>query len=453
MIQSNLIEKSDVRVGYASPRRPAAKRSAPRSAMARTALIGLCLGFVVLGLAAPTYAGIKKQLIFSSYDGPFNGENGDGKIFTADLQFNGQVLVNFEDLGVKDPVDGLQTINRFALTPQGIVIADDDMNGDNGSVLFHDSTQPGGVTTSLHEELLDLTDVAYDPRFNNVYYLEKDRGTISTAPLCCSHSTQPFIEGLENPTTMELDPINRKFYVGHNNRIDVFDADTGAFSQSLFVGVGQVNSIALDLEKEKIYFTESGSNTLLVGPSHGDGSLDLVHDDSEGFFPLGFSDIQDVIVDITADRLYWTNRGGLLRGADLDRDTGEIFNIIELAQAETFETIGDSLGVTNDEDTEGHTQFTGIAMAIIFIPDDADFNGDGLVTMDDFDILALNFGEDFGQSIDRGDANGDGATNLADFDIIADQYGMTTGETIDLPEPGSLALLGLAATAMLRRRV
>lgn len=52
-----------------------------------------------------------------------------------------------------------------------------------------------------------------------------------------------------------------------------------------------------------------------------------------------------------------------------------------------------------------------------------DINGDGRTDLDDFAILALNFGVGPGATMQQGDLNGDGFVNLDDFAIIAIDFG------------------------------
>lgn len=52
-----------------------------------------------------------------------------------------------------------------------------------------------------------------------------------------------------------------------------------------------------------------------------------------------------------------------------------------------------------------------------------DINGDGLVNLDDFIILASNFGAGPGATLAQGDLNNDGFVDLADFNILAINFG------------------------------
>jgi hypothetical protein len=78
-----------------------------------------------------------------------------------------------------------------------------------------------------------------------------------------------------------------------------------------------------------------------------------------------------------------------------------------------------------------------------------DANADGEVSLADLGILASNWGRTdvFGPAF--GDANFDGGVDLADLGILAANWG--AGVTA-VPEPGTLTMLAVAATTMLRRR-
>ncbi len=91
-----------------------------------------------------------------------------------------------------------------------------------------------------------------------------------------------------------------------------------------------------------------------------------------------------------------------------------------------------------------------------------DANKDGLVNLQDFNVLAGNFGST-GASWTQADFNGDHLVNLQDFNILAGNFGLsgsplgtTAGDWSALaaavPEPSVLGLLGLGVGFIARRR-
>lgn len=56
-----------------------------------------------------------------------------------------------------------------------------------------------------------------------------------------------------------------------------------------------------------------------------------------------------------------------------------------------------------------------------------DINGDGKTDLNDFAILAVNFGISSGAGFEQGDLNGDGAVDLNDFAILAVDFGCDSG--------------------------
>lgn len=78
------------------------------------------------------------------------------------------------------------------------------------------------------------------------------------------------------------------------------------------------------------------------------------------------------------------------------------------------------------------------------IPPSADFNGDGVVDLFDFNILKTNFNLE-GASREEGDANGDGTIDLEDFNFLKSTF----GASVSVPEPTSLGLMTASALLLL----
>ena len=91
-----------------------------------------------------------------------------------------------------------------------------------------------------------------------------------------------------------------------------------------------------------------------------------------------------------------------------------------------------------------------------------DANLDGTVNMQDFNLLAANFGGS-GEVWSLGDFNYDGMINALDLNALASDFGLSGALPGDLPvgldalvpEPGSIALIGVGLVTVLgssRRR-
>lgn len=78
----------------------------------------------------------------------------------------------------------------------------------------------------------------------------------------------------------------------------------------------------------------------------------------------------------------------------------------------------------------------------------ADFNKDGNVNLEDFNILKGNFGSS-GATMAEGDANMDGNVNLEDFNILKGQFGQSGAA---VPEPSTWLLAALGCLLMFMRK-
>ncbi len=84
-----------------------------------------------------------------------------------------------------------------------------------------------------------------------------------------------------------------------------------------------------------------------------------------------------------------------------------------------------------------------------------DLDGDGFVGLDDLDIILNNWNTNVTPGdLSAGDIDGDGFIGLADLDGVLNNWntGTPPGGNVNIPEPGSVALLGLLGASLIRRR-
>lgn len=121
---------------------------------------------------------------------------------------------------------------------------------------------------------------------------------------------------------------------------------------------------------------------------------------------------------------------------ELSTDAGDTFTPIALTIADSgsynwnVPDVGTTEAVIRITayDTPGNTgSFTSDLFAIDGVvtppPCPGDIDGNGLVNLDDFALLALNFGAGPGATLAQGDLNDDGFVNLDDFAILALNFG------------------------------
>ncbi|MFI4861127.1 MAG: PEP-CTERM sorting domain-containing protein [Phycisphaerales bacterium JB063] len=82
-----------------------------------------------------------------------------------------------------------------------------------------------------------------------------------------------------------------------------------------------------------------------------------------------------------------------------------------------------------------------------------DLTGDGFVGVADLDILLANWGDSVETyNLARGDLTGDGLVGNADLQLVLNHWGEGSPPDVNIPEPGTIALLGLGLLIGSRRR-
>ena len=111
---------------------------------------------------------------------------------------------------------------------------------------------------------------------------------------------------------------------------------------------------------------------------------------------------------------------------------------------------------TDIADGAGFKTFT-YALSADVVAHAGDVNGDGQVSLLDYNIIKAHFGNAYadGNHWNDGDVNSDLQVGLLDFNIVKAHFGHTTGDgaaVTAVPEPATISLLALAGLAALRRK-
>jgi len=203
-----------------------------------------------------------------------------------------------------------------------------------------------------------------------------------------------------------LDLVNGKVYFGDfgSTVIRRCNLDGSSLETVITTGVDQANGVALDLDNQKIYWTDMQTSFVtnyVARANLDDTGFEILY---QG---LGTSSgLMNIELDLTAGKMYWADEitpeeKGVWR-ANLDGSDAE-----RIYESPT----GWNAGV--------------ITLVFDSVPPCPDLDGDGDVDLSDLAILLANYGTTGGAGFEDGDLDGDGDVDLADLAALLAVYGTT----------------------------
>lgn len=201
-----------------------------------------------------------------------------------------------------------------------------------------------------------------------------------------------------------LDAVNGRVYFGDfgSNVVRRCNLDGSSIETVITNGVDQANGIALDLDNDKIYWTDMQTSFVtnyVARANLDDTGFEVLY---QG---LGTSSgLMNIELDLSAGKMYWADEiteeeKGVWR-ANLDGSGAERIYV---------SPVGWNAGV--------------ITLVLDSTPPCPDLDGDGDVDLADLAILLAHYGTPDGASFEDGDIDGDGDIDLCDLAALLSHYG------------------------------